>query len=242
MNLSSNADTARGEPSSTRLVATLGLAGLLSGLIIVSVYEATLPAIEAYQARVLRAAVFKVLPGIERMQRLVFADGQLLPSEVENKSDQAIFAGYDAQGSLVGYAIPGAGPGFQDIIRLLYGYLPDKRQVSGMEVLESRETPGLGDKIYKDLAFVANFDALAMDPEIQAVKKGTKTQANQVDAITGATISSKAVVRIINEAHQLWFERLPDVPPSAPPDSSVDRSQAEPPPRLSALPHRDQPQ
>jgi electron transport complex protein RnfG len=208
MNIDAKTIAERNEPSSLRLVATLGLAGLLSGLIIVSVYEATLPAIEAYKAKVLREAVFKVLPGVERMQRMVYEDDQLVASDDETKADDALFAGYDADGTLVGYAIPTAGPGFQDIIRVLYGYLPDKRQVSGMEVLESRETPGLGDKIYKDLAFVANFDALAVDPEIVAVKKGTKTQPNQVDAITGATISSKAVVRIINEANRRWLERL----------------------------------
>jgi electron transport complex protein RnfG len=210
MKVDSNSIADRNEPSSLRLVATLGLAGLLSGLIIVSVYEATLPAIEAYKALVLREAVFKVLPGVERMQRMVYEDDELVASEDETKADDAVFAGYNADGTLVGYAIPTAGPGFQDIISVLYGYLPDKRQVSGMEVLESRETPGLGDKIYKDLDFVANFDALAVDPEIVAVKKGTKTQPNQVDAITGATISSKAVVRIINEANRRWLERLSD--------------------------------
>ena len=208
MNIDAKTIAERNEPSSLRLVATLGLAGLLSGLIIVSVYEATLPAIEAYKAKVLREAVFKVLPGVERMQRMVYADGKLVASEGSANDDDALFAGYAADGALVGYAIPTAGPGFQDIIRVLYGYLPDQRQVSGMEVLESRETPGLGDKIYKDLAFVANFDALAVDPEIVAVKKGTKTQPNQVDAITGATISSKAVVRIINEANRRWLDRL----------------------------------
>ena len=208
MNIDAKTIAERNEPSSLRLVATLGLAGLLSGLIIVSVYEATLPAIEAYKARVLREAVFKVLPGVDHMQRMVYADGKLVASEGSANDDDALFAGYAADGALVGYAIPTAGPGFQDIIRVLYGYLPDQRQVSGMEVLESRETPGLGDKIYKDLAFVANFDALAVDPEIVAVKKGTKIQPNQVDAITGATISSKAVVRIINEANRRWLDRL----------------------------------
>jgi len=47
----------RAEPSSARLVATLGLAGLLSGLVIVTVYQTTLPAITAYKAKVLREAV-----------------------------------------------------------------------------------------------------------------------------------------------------------------------------------------
>ena len=78
-----------------------------------------------------------------------------------------------------------------------------------MEILESRETPGLGDKIYKDAAFVANFDDLSIEPEIVTVKRGTKSAPNQVDAITGATISAKAVVRIINQGNRLWLERLP---------------------------------
>jgi electron transport complex protein RnfG len=76
-------------------------------------------------------------------------------------------------------------------------------------VLESRETPGLGDKIYKDAEFVSNFSALSIEPEIVTVKKNTRERPNEVDAITGATISSKAVVRIINETHVAWAERLP---------------------------------
>lgn len=203
------------EPSSTRLIATLGLAGLLSGLIIVSVFEATLPTITAHKAKVLREAVFQVLPDATRMQRLVFRDGGLVVKEEEEMDEEALFGGYDAQGELLGYAIPSAGPGFQDTISLIYGYMPAKRMVVGMEILQSRETPGLGDKIYKDAAFVANFHALAIDPEILAVKKGTKSAANQVDAITGATISSKAVVRIVNEGNARWLERLPD-PDEAP--------------------------
>ena len=78
-----------------------------------------------------------------------------------------------------------------------------------MEILESRETPGLGDKIYKDAVWVGGFSALSIEPEIQAVKKGTSSLPNEIDAITGATISSKAVVRIINEAHAEWSAQLP---------------------------------
>jgi electron transport complex protein RnfG len=197
------------EPGSAKLVATLGFAGLLSGLIIVSVFEATLPTITAYKAKVLREAVFKVLPGTEKMQRLVLKDGQLIVKDEADKDEEAVFGGYDGEGRLLGYAIPNAGPGFQDIISLIYGYLPAERKVVGMEILASRETPGLGDKIYKDAAFVANFDALSIDPQIVTVKKGTKVAANEVDAITGATISSKAVVRIINQGNARWLALLP---------------------------------
>jgi electron transport complex protein RnfG len=199
---------ASAEPSSARLVATLGLAGLLSGLVIVFVFQTTLPAITAYKAKVLREAVLRVLPGATQVQRLVYRDGSLIVKEKEGKGGEAVFAGYDAEGRLLGYAIPSAGPGFQDTIQLIYGYRPAERKVVGMEILESRETPGLGDKIYKDAHFVANFRDLSVDPEIVAVKKGTKSAANEIDAITGATISSKAVVRIINQGNALWIPRL----------------------------------
>jgi electron transport complex protein RnfG len=198
------------EPGAARLIATLGIAGLLSGLIIVTAFEATLPTITAYKARMLQEAVFKVLPGTVSLQRLAYRDGTLVPIEREAKGEEMILGGYDGEGRLIGYAIPGAGPGFQDIIRLLFGYRPEARQVVGMEILESRETPGLGDKIYKDAAFVANFQSLSSDPEIVTVKKGTRSAPNEIDAITGATISSKAVARIINEARVRWLPRLPE--------------------------------
>jgi electron transport complex protein RnfG len=196
-------------PSSLRLVLTLAIAGLVSGVAIISIYEATLPTITENKARELREAVFKVLPGVSQMQALVYRDDELVVVEVADKDEPVIYGGYDEQGDFVGYAMPAAGPGFQDTIGILYGYKPGEKIVVGMEVLESRETPGLGDKIYKDAVFVGGFSSLSVEPEIVAVKKGTKSQANEIDAITGATISSKAVVRIINEAHAAWSAQLP---------------------------------
>ena len=195
-------------PSSLRLVLTLAIAGLVSGVAIIGIYESTLPTITANKARELREAVFKVLPGVSQMQALVYRDGQLVAVEKPDKDEPVVYGGYDEQAEFVGYAMPAAGPGFQDTIGILYGYQPGKKIVVGMEVLESRETPGLGDKIYKDAAFVGGFSALSVVPEIVAVKKGTKSQPNEIDAITGATISSKAVVRIINETHANWSAQL----------------------------------
>ncbi len=212
-------------PSALRLIMTLAIAGLISGIAIIGIYESTLPTITANKARELQAAVFKVLPGVSQMQQVVFRDGRLIATDDKSADESAIYGGYDADGAFVGWAIPGAGPGFQDTIGLLYGYSPRDREVRGMEVLESRETPGLGDKIYKDMAFVGSFARLSIDPEIVAVKKNTKSRPNEIDAITGATISSKAVVRIINETHAAWSERLPapgSEPPLAPSDSTAN--------------------
>jgi electron transport complex protein RnfG len=192
-----------------RLVLTLAIAGLISGIAIIGIYETTLPTITANKARELREAVFKVLPGVSQMQALVYRDGGLVVVERPNKDEPVVYGGYDEQSEFVGYAMPAAGPGFQDTIGILYGYKPGEKIVVGMEVLESRETPGLGDKIYKDPVFVGGFSALSVVPEIVAVKKGTQSQPNEIDAITGATISSKAVVRIINETHTRWSGQLP---------------------------------
>ena len=109
---------------------------------------------------------------------------------------------------MLGYAIPAEGAGFQDTIKLIYGYDAAAQRIVGMEVLESRETPGLGDKIIKDKTFLANFDALAVSQDIVLVKRGEKTKPYEVEGITGATISSKAVVAILNANMRRWKKRL----------------------------------
>jgi len=210
-------------PETPRLVLTLAVAGLLSGLTIVGAYRLTLPRIQANQAEALRRAVFEVLPGAERMERLVWRSegageggGALVPAgEGTAPTEPSVYAGFGAGGRFLGYALPAAGAGFQDTIRLLYGYDPAGDRIVGMQILESRETPGLGDRIYKDEAFVAQFRDLAVAPRLELVKEAP-TAPNQVDAITGATISSAAVVAILQAANDQWLERLESSPPPAP--------------------------
>lgn len=195
------------------MMGTLGVAGLCSGLALVGIYLLTRPRIERNRAEALEAAIYRVLPGARSRQAFVIRDGALQPSAANGpaaRGEEAVYAGYDEQGRAVGFAIPAEGPGFQDTIKLLYGYEPARRRIIGMEVLESRETPGLGDKIIKDADFVAGFRDLAVDPELVSTKKG-RSKPNEVDAISGATISSVAVVRILNRANARWLERLPEL-------------------------------
>ncbi len=194
----------RAGDSTPRLILTLTVAGLLSGITIVGAYELTRPAILANQERALRAAVFEVVPGAEGLMGLAWRDGALGPA---GDDAPAIYAGYASDGRFLGYAIPAEGPGYQDTIGLIYGFDPARRRVVGMRVLESRETPGLGDRIFKDADFVAAFRDLAVEPTIELVKQGA-SEAHQIDGITGATISSRAVVRIVNQANGEWLERL----------------------------------
>ncbi len=205
-----------------RLVATLTIAGLFSGISIVLAYRTTLPRIQANQRAALERAAFEVLPGTVRLERLAWNGQKLAPGEAgKGALQESIFAGYDADDVLLGFAVPGAGAGFADTIKLIYGLDPPGDRVLGMKVLESRETPGLGDKIYKDLDFVAEFRALVVLPVIELIK-GHGEKANQVDAITGATISSRAVVKILNQTNEVWRPRIVALaaePPAAPGDA-----------------------
>ena len=192
--------------SSARMILAMGAIGTLSAILLVATYLTTLPAIERNRAEALERAIFEVLPGASSKTTFASLDGQMQPVADDNEARPKYYAGYADGGHLVGVALEGLGPGFQDTLKLLYGYSPDCSCIVGLKILETKETPGLGDKIETDPAFVANFQALdvsldssgasAANP-LELVKPGQKTEAWQVEGITGATISSRAVTRIL---------------------------------------------
>ncbi len=195
-------------PAYRALVGT----GIACACLIVAMFYLTQPIIEAKRQAQLEAAIFKVLPGTTRKRDFVLTrDGQLFPSDsgldTEKAGGQTLYAGFDAAGHVTGVAIRAQGMGYQDTIRLLYGYKPSSQTISGIQILDSKETPGLGDKIEKDPAFVANFDNLdaslaenrrELANAIVAVKNGEKNDPWQIDGITGATISSDAIASILH--------------------------------------------
>jgi electron transport complex protein RnfG len=188
--------------------------GLVCGLLIVSVFVLTGPVIARNEAEALQRAVFQVLPGaVAKASFELGPDGSFHPADQGSAPQRTVHAGYDADGHLVGVAIEAQGMGYQDTIRLLYGYAPQSQAIIGMEVLSSKETPGLGDKIEKDPAFRANFRALdvsiaadgrSLQRPVEAVKSGSKTLSSQIDGITGATISSKAIAAILRQSSARW--------------------------------------
>jgi electron transport complex protein RnfG len=184
-----------------RLVSTLAAAGGMAGLAIVFVFQWAQPRIEAHRAAVLRAAIQEVLGGPESYRTIWVRDGTLtaeLPAGVDSTALDRVYLGRDAEGTPVGFAIAGALPGYQDFIRLLFGYDAEEGRVIGMKVLESKETPGLGDKIEKDTVWLAEFDGAV--PLLVGVKPERATgDEHEVDMISGATISSRTVINIINQ-------------------------------------------
>jgi electron transport complex protein RnfG len=196
----------RKEVPAWRLLSTLGTAGMLAGLLLVFVFRATQPAILAYKAEVLRQAVQQVLKAPDRYDTLYVYDGSLErqpPAGADVAQLEQVYVGYTSDNERIGFAIAAGKAGFQDIVRIIFGYDAATRQVLGMLVLESKETPGLGDKIEKDESFVEQFDG-ALAP-LLGVKSGASTgDPTEIEMITGATISSRTIINIINET----LERL----------------------------------
>jgi len=196
------APPAQKEVSPWKLMATLGTAGMMAGLLIVFVYVATEPTITAYKAEVLRQSISEVLKGPARFDTLYVYEGALtkqLPVGLAFEDLEQIYLGFTEDGQQIGFAIASAEPGFQDLIGLIFGYDVRTETVLGMKVLESKETPGLGDKIEKDMEFVGQFEGAAT-PLVGVNARQRTGSANEIDMITGVTISSRAIVRIINNS------------------------------------------
>lgn len=189
------------EAPAWRLTTTLAVAGALAGLMIVVVYQWAEPRIEAYRIRVLHHAIREVLHDPASVDTLYVHHGSVEsepPAGMNPRDVERIYVGYDESGAQIGYAIPAERPGFQDIVSLIFGYDAARGEVIGMRVLESKETPGLGDKIIKDSTFVAGFEGVATP--LIGVKAGAgEGNPGEVDMITGATISSRTVIAAIDE-------------------------------------------
>ncbi len=195
--------------SGMRLVLAMGGIGVIAGTLLVVTYLVTQPAIERNIAEALERSIFDVLPEAQQSATFAVVNERLQPLSDEEDAPVKYYAGYNDDGQLVGVAVAAAGQGFQDTLSVLYGYSLDCECILGFKVMESKETPGLGDKIETDPNFTANFDALdvRLDPvteevlnPIVMVKHGQKTEPWQIDAITGATISSQAVANILRDS------------------------------------------
>lgn len=197
-------------PSSFSLIYTLGVVAMLSGFLVVLVYEYTKPIIAENQRIATEKAIFKVLPKASSRLTFVIDKKEIKPAD-DNTIGELIYAGYDAKDQLIGIALNAADQGYQDIIKLLYGYIPETGCIIGFDVLKSTETPGFGTKITTDADFLANFNCLSAKVNqeqtgllhvIKTMRHGTKQNSWEIDAISGSTITSNAIGRMLNQSGQ----------------------------------------
>jgi electron transport complex protein RnfG len=190
--------------------------GAFCALMIVSVYQGTAGRIAENKARFLSNAIAQVLPAVRSTVEVSLdANGTLVAAT--EPANLPAFLGYGDDGELVGAVITAQAMGYADIITVLYSYSFDLEAIVGFKVLETKETPGLGDKVETEPHFLANFEALdarlnvdgtALANAIVTVKEGEKTEPWQLDGITGATITSDAIGVILNQGSSYWLPAL----------------------------------
>jgi electron transport complex protein RnfG len=203
---------------SAAMIRTLGILATICGVLIVSAYEGTLDSVIANKKIALERAVFKVVPGAAKVDEYWASPaGVVAASGPAPAGGVKFYVARNANGQTQGIAAEGAGKGYADLVRIMYAYDPARQAITGIGVISMRETPGIGDKIYTDQAFLKNFEALdvklsadgkALAHAVKVVKHGTKQNAWEIDAISGATVTSKAIGKGINESAQKLLPHL----------------------------------
>lgn len=181
-----------------RFVAESWLVLLLAvvfGLAMAQTYGSLKDRIAANEKAALEQAVYAVIPGAKSLK-----EHKVGKAKVKVK----VYEGLDAAGRRVGFAVPTEGFGFQGPIKVVIGIDAAGQEIRSLEILAPEETPGLGSRVQEDFFKKQRFEGRTTQKDLQVVKVPPTQPEVQVQAITGATISSEAVVKIVNK-------RMPEI-------------------------------
>lgn len=168
----------------------LGVICLIATLVLAVTYEVTKPRIDEQMRSEEQTALRSIIPG---------ADSFLVKSVDGIEYFEAI-----KRGDMIGYCIRITATGYNGYIRMVAG-IDTKGVIKGVEVLEQYETPGLGAKISeirpgeKEAWFLRQFKG----------KSASNIEVGgQINAITGATISSRAVTDAIRKTVEEFLTKV----------------------------------
>lgn len=185
-----------------RLIVVLTVVSLVAGAALAFTYQATMPRIRVNEEKARQQALKEVIPATASFTtetvtvQLTGTGGKLEEKRVE------VFRCLDAAGKLAGLAYIAEPAGFADVIRIMVGLDPEQGRITAIRVLELKETPGLGSKV-KEEGFTRQFRGKGLSDAFTAARSG-----GDVQAVTGATISSKAVASGIRESAQAVLAAL----------------------------------
>lgn len=168
----------------------LGLVCLISAYSLAQVYQKTKDRIEAQS-------------NPEIFLKELFAEGERF--EQKSLEEQSYFLAYGPGNNLIGAAIPVSTAGYGGKIKLLVG-IDLSGDVVNFQILEQNETPGLGAKITGP-DFMRQFKGKSKK---ELVLNRDNPKEGRIEAITAATISSRAVVKGIREAVVFFENNLKD--------------------------------
>ena len=175
------------ESTLKNMILSLTCITMVAAVALAGVNMLTEETINAQKEAQKRAAISAVLPAHQRVADAEEADGMV------------IYRAYDADEQFVGAAVQTETNGFGGKIKLMVGFDADNRIVN-YAVLDQTETPGLGTHIVEwfknDSKPGQNIIGRTADGDMKVSKDG-----GDVDAITAATISSRAFLKAVNKAY-----------------------------------------
>jgi len=123
----------------------------------------------------------------------------------EKKGEMEVLEAYDEEGKIMGYGIPFRGPGLWGTIEGFLALSEDGKRILGIDFIDHSETPGLGARIDESF-FKEQFRNVPLLDGSNPVQFRPNAPDGQVDAVTGASITSYAVEKMVNEAIRNYIE------------------------------------
>ena len=172
-------------------------ASFFFGLLIAVTSAALSPRIEQNKINKRNRLVGALLP---EAKDFVPVEGEIEIESIQGKKETVeVFRAMSEAGECVGWSFNAIGPGFADKIELIVAVDNNFEKFAGFDVLASAETPGFGNQIKFDY-FRDQFKGAPAEG-LKLATSGDNTKIDsEIIAISGATISSEAVVDIINNA------------------------------------------
>lgn len=185
------------------MVLALSLISAFAALTLGSVYSVTKGPVERSKKAKQESAVREVLPPFARLDEK--------PERVGNAVGDTLdmYKAYDENGTFVGAAVESTSrKGYAGNIRVMVGFDKEGRIVNYV-VLEQKETPGLGTKVV-DWFKTANKSQSIIGRNPAQDKLTLSKDGGEIDAITAATISSRAFIDAVELAYNAYVANSSD--------------------------------
>ena len=184
-----------------RMIVVLGVLSALSGGLLAAVKSGTAEQVEYQQLKFVKGpAIKEILHGATNdpiVDRFKIKDG-----EVERSFFVGVF-----DGKPKGVVFESFGKGFGGDVGLMVGVDLETDELLGVGVTTHSETPGLGSRAKDDPSFRAQFKGLAFTAEPFKVK----SDGGQIDAVSGATITSRGVCGGVTDSQSFYKKLKPQI-------------------------------
>lgn len=180
-----------------KLGLTLLLITAVAGLILGYANKITAEPIAKQQKLKNDSAMKEVLPSAEEFSLKDMQISEEGPIKEVNEGKKG--------GEIAGYAVKVSTKGYGGIIEMMVG-ISNEGKVEGIKILSHSETPGLGANA-SNPSFSDQYKGKSVEKPLQVVKTAPSGD-NQIQAITGSTITSNAVTKGVNDAVELYNKEL----------------------------------